>query len=326
MKKLLPDLMVCLLTCLFLYMSFIYISTGLLILGLFVPLVYLLERFVIGRQKKRSNIRITVLKHHVTKGEEIPVKIRMTNPSSLPILGVKVVYEREQEQECIVESVRLAIPAHSDREQVISFPTKYCGKTRLKLREIIWYDWLSLFGIRERKNLQTEDTVYIYPQKKYQKKAKKNSLTCEETEEETNEFRSSHGGTESSGVRDYRQGDFMRAVHWKLTAKKGSLQVKEFQNEVSLRETVTVPLSKLFTADKEEREKLLESLFSYCMSRIQDKEKLYLTSSKESLPEDAGSDSFAQSFAVELHSEEEMYLFMRQLYDRIEKKMGDTLC
>jgi uncharacterized protein (DUF58 family) len=45
-----------------------------------------------------------------------------------------------------------------------------------------------------------------------------------------------------SGVRDYRPGDSLRQIHWPLTARRGSLSVKELEPPPVLRATVAVVL------------------------------------------------------------------------------------
>jgi uncharacterized protein (DUF58 family) len=46
-----------------------------------------------------------------------------------------------------------------------------------------------------------------------------------------------------AGVRDYRPGDSLRQIHWPLTARRGSLSVKELEPPPVLRATVVVQLS-----------------------------------------------------------------------------------
>jgi len=43
----------------------------------------------------------------------------------------------------------------------------------------------------------------------------------------------SRSGTEFHGVREYQEGDALRRVHWRSTAKRGQLIVREFEDDVS---------------------------------------------------------------------------------------------
>lgn len=48
------------------------------------------------------------------------------------------------------------------------------------------------------------------------------------------------GGEEFLGVREFRPGDALRAVHWRSTARAGTLVVKEFEQEISNRTALVI--------------------------------------------------------------------------------------
>jgi len=47
-----------------------------------------------------------------------------------------------------------------------------------------------------------------------------------------------------TGVRDYRAGDSLRRVHWKASAREGSLQVKKYQPAISLQTVILLNLNR----------------------------------------------------------------------------------
>jgi uncharacterized protein (DUF58 family) len=69
---------------------------------------------------------------------------------------------------------------------------------------------------------------------------------------ETTSFpRQSRDGQEPAGVREFRDGDSLRHVHWRSTARRGTLVVREFEHEAS--DPVTVLLDtrlELYAADQ----------------------------------------------------------------------------
>ncbi len=51
--------------------------------------------------------------------------------------------------------------------------------------------------------------------------------------ETVHERRSAGSGYDYLGIREYRRGDSMRAVHWRSSARRGELVVKEFEEEIA---------------------------------------------------------------------------------------------
>ncbi len=58
--------------------------------------------------------------------------------------------------------------------------------------------------------------------------------------ETLHERRGAGAGYDYLGIRDYRRGDSLRVVHWRSSARRGELVVKEFEEEIASPVTVTV--------------------------------------------------------------------------------------
>jgi uncharacterized protein (DUF58 family) len=61
--------------------------------------------------------------------------------------------------------------------------------------------------------------------------------------ETLHERRSAGAGYDYLGIRDYRRGDSLRVVHWRSSARRGELVVKEFEEEISSPVTLVVAAS-----------------------------------------------------------------------------------
>ena len=61
--------------------------------------------------------------------------------------------------------------------------------------------------------------------------------------ETLHERRSAGAGYDYLGIRDYRRGDSLRVVHWRSSARRGELVVKEFEEEIAAPVTVVIATS-----------------------------------------------------------------------------------
>ncbi|MFA5867177.1 MAG: DUF58 domain-containing protein [Actinomycetota bacterium] len=60
--------------------------------------------------------------------------------------------------------------------------------------------------------------------------------------ETVHERRSAGSGYDYLGIREYRRGDSMRAVHWRSSARRGELVVKEFEEEIATPVSIVIDL------------------------------------------------------------------------------------
>lgn len=60
--------------------------------------------------------------------------------------------------------------------------------------------------------------------------------------ETVHERRSAGSGYDYLGIRDYRRGDSMRSVHWRSSARRGELVVKEFEEEIATPVSIVIDL------------------------------------------------------------------------------------
>ena len=103
---------------------------------------------------------------------------------------------------------------------------KYCGKVEIQMRKIVCYDALGILGITKRPKEKLFD-------------CDAESISGEPNCEQSNKmvsgggesYAQDRGGEDSAeiyDVREYRAGDRMQKVHWKLSARENTLYIKEF--------------------------------------------------------------------------------------------------
>ncbi len=86
---------------------------------------------------------------------------------------------------------------------------------------------------------------------------------------ETAEFARKGSGQDFLGVREYREGDSLKDIHWRSTARRGALVVKEYQKEISPTTGLVIHLasprgSTVYHNSLEDGLRAVASLVNYC--------------------------------------------------------------
>ena len=117
---------------------------------------------------------------------------------------------------------RKLVLADGLRDQ-LSLPTAHCGAFACTLEKGRVYDYLGLFSLRLR--LPELPVLYVAP------KAAPPDPLPNLSQFQSRSYRPKKGGgfSEIHDMREYRPGDSMRDIHWKLSAKTDKLIVREAQ-------------------------------------------------------------------------------------------------
>ena len=107
------------------------------------------------------------------------------------------------------------------KEKDMLIPTEHCGQILLKLDNCRVYDYLGLFQLKVRRC--AEKAVVVEPLEIPV------PITTQLQQQTANAWQPKPGGgfAENHELRLYRPGDSLNQVHWKLTAKKGKLMIRE---------------------------------------------------------------------------------------------------
>lgn len=122
------------------------------------------------------------------------------------------------------KSVNISAPAKSVEKFELPISSIYCGRIDLSVEKCRVHDWFDLtYGsIKSYK----EGCYYSYPEEKYQAIERIND-GASEGEEITYKHVVGNDVSEILQIREYRQGDSIKNIHWKLSAKSGKILIKE---------------------------------------------------------------------------------------------------
>ncbi|MEA5093986.1 MAG: DUF58 domain-containing protein [Sedimentibacter saalensis] len=205
-----------------------YISFWILAFLLMLPLVSLLITVL---AMGGATAELIINKVSIQKNESLPIQLKIHNKHLFLtcMCMVKLTIQNELLQQEETRSFFMTA-THSGHtvEQVIS--SKYCGMIKCSISELKIYDALGLFSFRK----ETESSYFVsilpsvYPlmamSSKIQQDIKNNIISRTVKGNDPSEF---------MDVREYRDGDRLARIHWKLSDKYDQIMVKDFGDPIS---------------------------------------------------------------------------------------------
>lgn len=202
---------------------------------LFVPLLSLLCLPFWKAQIKAVGI---VTENIVSKGDSCEFSIQITNNSIFPVMngnltiryGLKP-HGTEEERE-----VSFSLDARDSRKILQEFSCPHCGILHVSTGKIKIYDFFRLFSVKIP--VKISETAMIFPKYEYGEEENLDEWIQEEISTDVY----SESNHEIKDIREYRQGDSPKKIHWKISSKRRQLMVKEYTSEWCQKEMFTFAL------------------------------------------------------------------------------------
>lgn len=244
-----------------------------IILLIILPIIsYFLFKHVV----KKISIDISAKTYTVAKGNKIALKIDCTNKSFLPLLNVKIAllfqnnfYPNEQLHTISVPSI-----PKKTISTTIEFDTGHLGINDFNFVTYSITDFLHLFSHDEIIN----KTIQIPVVPNDSNVTFKYSIPPFSYADEDDQFVTYGQQTHDlKETREYRPGDLLKNIHWKLSAKNDDLTVKVFEKSV---ERTLLLLPELCNEDMD---LTIQALYDFSIDLIKKKEyfKILIFSAKE---------------------------------------------
>lgn len=238
MKRLISSL---LFTAALFYVAMIYRSNSMFYLAVWVLLLlFLLLAFHVATAGK-LRIVLETPSHFMGYGEQVPLQIRLRNRSLLPTGKVLLYLETEYLLSGVTGKICLScmVPGrrwrqnHGEVRLDSELSPLYIGGLRLRIVKAVKYDYFGIlrFSIR-RKYLDVDEQVAILPDRREMGISIGGERTMRYHDRDTDmSVFGEDNPPEISDIRQYRAGDRLRSIHWKLSAKQDELMVYEFMSE-----------------------------------------------------------------------------------------------
>lgn len=156
------------------------------------------------------------------RGAEGVLHLHYENGGFLPIAAVCVTLEWEAPGEALQVTKHWIreIPGNGTGDQKVTLQAAHCGRAVIRMRRVRIYDYLGLCGINGRD--REVRSIYITP-------VVKNLAIDQAKAAYIGAIGEDRDMMEGYEIRDYRAGDSLHRVHWKLTARTDELQIRDFE-------------------------------------------------------------------------------------------------
>ena len=162
-----------------------------------------------------------------------------------------------------VTMIELPVRAMGNFEEYIPVEYTMNGMYIFEIEDIRFRDLLGLISLRKKINAKAEVTVLPETERSTEFNTSDMSSGMTESEET---IKKGHDFSDVSDVREYIPGDKLMSIHWKLSAKKDSLMVKD---RVAMSDQQMVLLTELAGRD-EDVDELLSLSYGICKAFMAD--------------------------------------------------------
>ena len=202
-------------------------------LGIFLPAVSLTLPLFSGLVTKLASKNLEVfIKTGISgeKGQMVSGKITLVNRSLFPLDRIVCTLRCENllTGEQYRPAVRTAVPGHMRVRREIEFQSRRCGRIRLQLKRVTVYDPFGLFRFQVKIKGETEALTLFRP---HTFGLETQISYGENMNLDSDEYSMQKAGfdpSETFAIRDYRPGDRVRQIHWKLSEKLDNLMVRDY--------------------------------------------------------------------------------------------------
>lgn len=205
-----------------------YISFWLLAFLVMLPLVSL---FITALAMRGVTAELIVKNASIQKNETLPIQLKIYNKSYFLVCRVKIkltirneLLHQEQNRTFFMTA------SHSGQtvEQVIS--SEYCGMLSCSIAYLRIYDALGLFSFR--KKAESSYFIAVIPSV-YPLMAINSAILQDIQNNAPSRIMKGNDPSELMDLHEYRDGDRLARIHWKLSDKYDQLMVKDFGDPIS---------------------------------------------------------------------------------------------
>jgi uncharacterized protein (DUF58 family) len=183
--------------------------------------------------RRRLTFRLDSESKTVPKGLPIRLDVTVTNGTFLPIPNVTLRFEYSNSLDGVVHTMTVSVPSAPRSTDTVTFKldSQYCGVVDVVLSETKVYDNLRMFCLRRRH--RQECSTLVTP-RVHELPLVVENVSDEVLESDTfSKVKPGDDCSEVFDVREYREGDRVNRVHWKLSSKGSETYVKEYSLPVS---------------------------------------------------------------------------------------------
>lgn len=256
--------------------------------------------------KRKISVKIILHKDMAEQREELPVRIKVENDSFLPAV-VKVPFTCRYLLDKKIKKTSYKVYVEGRKHTIVdsSLTAESCGRLQFTVGKLRVYDCWNFFSLSRR--CRENQSMIIMP-KTYPVNLTVSSRTkwFPIDGESYARDRSGDDSAEIYEVREYRAGDRMQKVHWKLSAKEDELYIKEFSYPLGAAVVILLEEGNKGAKRMEKGNLFVESVLSVSMALLEKECAHYIVWKKRREEE---------MQRVLIKDEEDFYAFLLQLLE-----------
>lgn len=207
------------------YMGIIFLTVLILPFVLFGLLCY---------QFAKLKVELIPMAHIVSKGEIIPLSVQIENPTIFPISHLKIylTYKNGYIKDRFRKEYQVSVDGRSKTSIICKLHSEYAGNLEITLKGVRIADYLKLFALKKRR----KDELKIAVVPTYYELTEEYLFDHQIRLLESDHYSKRKSGDDPSevfNIREYREGDRLQRIHWKLSRKQGQLMIKEFSDPMN---------------------------------------------------------------------------------------------
>lgn len=201
---------------------------------------------------KRLKIKISGVPDRVTRGEKLTIRVHVKNPMVLPVSScvVNMLYRTDGDKKFRRYSMSVPVRARSSEVIVMNLTPEHCGTVECIIKHASVFDLIGLFSARIR--LGTSFSCAVMP-KELPFAAEDSLKGADSVSGICTGARTDGEPPDAAEMRDYRDGDRMNRIHWKLSSRSENFIVKEFSGHTTAHILAVPDLAACKKADEADR-------------------------------------------------------------------------
>lgn len=230
-----------------------------LLIAIGMIVFFLYAFFSVYIVRKYVTLEVGIPADTMSKNMQFFVKIKVKNRCILPLVTCRILLHTGNT--FVGETVEhvLAVPVRPMGTTEVQCPltSSYVGNVEIRAEKMIFEDLLGIHSIS--KAVSASENVYIVPLGGDGEEYVLNDYEIGMDEVEESRLRGSDF-SDVSQIREYIPGDAMKDIHWKLSAKKDNLMVKERLHMSSRKLLVVLSLER---GNAEKMDEAIERLYCF---------------------------------------------------------------
>lgn len=180
---------------------------------------------------RKVHVQVSLPQTRVLRGEKFQLRAELTNESRLPVpqLMVRLAVRAYPEKDELLLKGKLMLDGRERGSLCFEMDSNHCGCLEIRPDQLIVTDFLGVFQRRCRVDGHEKKLLFILPEALCSNQAVPDSKGLF-PDEEGDSGTQGDEAADISEIRSYREGDSLKLVHWKLTARLNELMVREMAN------------------------------------------------------------------------------------------------